>query len=75
MSRLIEVSLKTTPLDDLLGTGTLILEFPGKHGEVKLADIPHARQWNNKLNEVMMPEKSDKDQDHAPGQAKGRTAA
>jgi len=53
MSRLIDVSLKTTPLDGLFGTGTLILEFPGRRGEVRMRGVPFARDWNILLNEIL----------------------
>jgi uncharacterized membrane protein YdbT with pleckstrin-like domain len=73
MSRLIDTQFEQTLLDHFFGTGTLILEFPGKKGEIRMEAIPKARSWDALLNEAMMPDK-DKDKEQARRPAQGKAA-
>ncbi len=43
LSRITDVSFRKSPLDRLLGCGTLIVESAGEHAEIVL---PRSRMWN-----------------------------
>jgi membrane protein YdbS with pleckstrin-like domain len=42
LTRISDVSFQKGPLDRLLGSGRLVVESPGEHGQIVLTDIPRA---------------------------------
>ena len=40
LARVTDVSFRKGPLDRLLGSGQLVVESPGEHGQIVLTDIP-----------------------------------
>ena len=60
LSKVVAVSVKVKPSDQFFGTGTLVVEFPGRHGEVELPDIPQVDYWNVQLNQLLWPESAPK---------------
>jgi len=44
LSRITDVSFRKGVLDRLLGSGTLVVESAGEHGELTLREIPHVER-------------------------------
>jgi uncharacterized membrane protein YdbT with pleckstrin-like domain len=44
LSRIVNISYRTSLLDRLVGSGTVILQTAGEHGDLILADIPRVMQ-------------------------------
>jgi uncharacterized membrane protein YdbT with pleckstrin-like domain len=42
LARITDISFTKGPLDRLLGSGRLVVESPGEHGQIVLTDIPRA---------------------------------
>ena len=44
--RISDVAFSQGPLDRLLGTGRLVVESAGEHGQLILSDIPDVQEWS-----------------------------
>jgi uncharacterized membrane protein YdbT with pleckstrin-like domain len=57
LSRITDVSFETGLLDRILGAGTLVVESPGEHGQVRLAQIPHVQYLQSTLFQLVEEER------------------
>lgn len=57
LSRITDVSFETSLLDRLLGSGTLVVESPGEHGQVRLTEIPHVEFLQSTLFQLVEEER------------------
>jgi membrane protein YdbS with pleckstrin-like domain len=58
LSRITDVSFRTGPLDRLLGSGTLIVESAGEHGQLRLTEIPHVERVQATLFQLVEDERA-----------------
>ena len=56
LSRVTDVSFQTGLLDRILGSGTLVVESPGEHGQVRLTEIPHVEYMQSTLFQLVEEE-------------------
>jgi uncharacterized membrane protein YdbT with pleckstrin-like domain len=66
LSRITDVSFRKGLLDRLLGSGTLIVESAGEHGELTLTEIPHVERVSSLLFQLVEDERVH-DERQAPG--------
>ena len=57
LSRVTDVSFQTSILDRILGSGTLVVESPGEHGQVRLTEIPHVEHLQSTLFQLVEEER------------------
>jgi uncharacterized membrane protein YdbT with pleckstrin-like domain len=57
LSRVTDVSFETGLLDRILGSGTVVVEAPGEHGQVRLTEIPHAQYLQSTLFQLVEDER------------------
>jgi uncharacterized membrane protein YdbT with pleckstrin-like domain len=57
LSRVTDVSFETGLLDRILGAGTLVVESPGEHGQVRLTQIPHVQYLQSALFQLVEEER------------------
>jgi uncharacterized membrane protein YdbT with pleckstrin-like domain len=57
LSRVTDVSFETGILDRILGSGTLVVESPGEHGQVRLTEIPHVEHLQATLFQLVEEER------------------
>lgn len=57
LSRITDVSFRKGVLDRLLGSGTLVVESAGEHGELALAEIPHVERVSALLFQLVEDER------------------
>jgi uncharacterized membrane protein YdbT with pleckstrin-like domain len=57
LSRVTDISFETGLIDRLLGSGTLVVESPGEHGQVRLTEIPHVEQLQSTLFQLVEEER------------------
>ena len=57
LSRVTDVSFRKGVLDRLFGSGTLVVESAGEHGELTLANIPQVEQVSAKLFQLVEDER------------------
>jgi uncharacterized membrane protein YdbT with pleckstrin-like domain len=57
LSRVTDVSFETGILDRILGSGTLVVESPGEHGQVRLTEIPHVEHLQSRLFQLVEEER------------------
>jgi uncharacterized membrane protein YdbT with pleckstrin-like domain len=57
LSRITDVSFQTGVLDRILGSGTLVVESPGEHGQVRLTEIPHVEHLQATLFQLVEEER------------------
>lgn len=57
LSRVTDVSFETGILDRILGSGTLVVESPGEHGQVRLTEIPHVEHLQSALFQLVEEER------------------
>jgi uncharacterized membrane protein YdbT with pleckstrin-like domain len=57
LSRISDVSYQAGILDRLLGSGTLVVESPGEHGEERLTQIPHVVYLQSMLFQLIEEER------------------
>ena len=57
LSRITDVSFETGILDRILGSGTLVVESPGEHGQVRLTEIPHVEHLQATLFQLVEEER------------------
>jgi uncharacterized membrane protein YdbT with pleckstrin-like domain len=65
LSRITDVSFETGLLDRILGAGTLVVESPGEHGQVRLTQIPHVQYIQSKLFQLVEEEQQQQQDDAA----------
>jgi len=56
LSRVTDVSFETTLLDRILGAGTLLVESPGEHGQLRLTQIPNVEYLQSTLFQLIEEE-------------------
>jgi uncharacterized membrane protein YdbT with pleckstrin-like domain len=64
LSRITDVSFSKGVLDRLLGSGTLVVESAGEHGETKLTEIPRVERISSLLFQLVENERT---RDDRPG--------
>ena len=57
LSRVSDVSYEAGILDRLLGSGSLVVESPGEHGQERLSEIPHVVQLQSLLFQLIEEER------------------
>src|SRR5579871_6105656 len=58
LSRITDVSFRKGVLDRLLGSGTLVVESAGEHGELTLKAIPHVERVSSLLFQLVEDERT-----------------
>ena len=57
LSRITDVSFRKSPLDRLLGCGTLVVESAGEHAEIVLRQVPHVERISGTLFQLVEDER------------------
>jgi membrane protein YdbS with pleckstrin-like domain len=57
LSRITDVSFRKSPLDRLLGCGTLVVEAAGEHAEIVLRQVPHVERVSATLFQLAEDER------------------
>jgi uncharacterized membrane protein YdbT with pleckstrin-like domain len=57
LSRITDVSFETSILDRVLGAGTLVVESPGEHGQLRLNQIPRVEYLQSTLFQLVEEER------------------
>lgn len=57
LSRIVNISYRTSILDRLVGSGTVVLETAGEHGDLTLGDIPRVQQVQSMLFQLVEDER------------------
>jgi membrane protein YdbS with pleckstrin-like domain len=57
LSRITDVSFRKSPLDRLLGCGTLVVESAGEHAEIVLRQVPHVERVSATLFQLVEDER------------------
>jgi membrane protein YdbS with pleckstrin-like domain len=57
LSRITDVSFRKSPLDRLLGCGTLVVESAGEHAEITLRQVPHVERVSATLFQLVEDER------------------
>jgi membrane protein YdbS with pleckstrin-like domain len=57
LSRITDVSFRKSPLDRLLGCGTLVVESAGEHAEIILSQVPHVERVSATLFQLVEDER------------------
>jgi len=57
LSRITDVSFRKSPLDRLLGCGTLVVESAGEHAEIVLPQVPHVERVSATLFQLVEDER------------------
>jgi uncharacterized membrane protein YdbT with pleckstrin-like domain len=57
LSRITDVSFETGLLDRIVGAGTLVVESPGEHGQVRLEQVPHVQYLQSALFQFVEEER------------------
>ena len=57
LSRITDVSFRKSPLDRLLGCGTLVVEAAGEHAEIILPEVPHVERVSATLFQLAEDER------------------
>ena len=63
LSRITDISFRKGLLDRLVGSGTLIVESAGEHGELTLTAIPHVERVQSMLFQLVEDERLRADRD------------
>lgn len=53
LSRIVNISYRTSLLDRMFGSGTVVLETAGEHGDIALEEIPHVQQVQSTLFQLL----------------------
>lgn len=61
LSRIVNISYRTSLLDRLFGSGTIVLETAGEHGDVTLDEIPHVQRIQSLLFQMVEDERHPED--------------
>jgi uncharacterized membrane protein YdbT with pleckstrin-like domain len=57
LARIVNISYRTSILDRMLGSGTVILETAGEHGDLRLDEIPRVQQVQAMLFQLVEDER------------------
>lgn len=57
ISRIVNISYRTSLLDRIFGSGTVVLETAGEHGDLTLDDIPHVQRVQSALFQLVEEER------------------
>lgn len=57
LSRIVNISYRTSLLDRLFGSGTIVLETAGEHGDLTLDEIPHVQRVQSALFQLVEDER------------------
>ncbi|HEV3380187.1 MAG TPA: PH domain-containing protein [Trebonia sp.] len=57
LSRIVNISYRTSLLDRLVGSGTVILETAGEHGDLIMGEIPHIQRIQAMLFQLVEDER------------------
>lgn len=57
LSRIVNISYRTSLLDRLFGSGTVMLETAGEHGDLTLDEIPHVQRVQSMLFQLVEDER------------------
>lgn len=66
LSRITDISFRKGPLDRLLGSGTLVVESAGEHGQLRLTEIPHVERVQATLFQLVEDERERAEHDDRP---------
>lgn len=66
LSRIVNISYRTSLLDRLFGSGTVVLETAGEHGDLALEDIPHVQRVQSALFQLVEDERHLPDGEERP---------
>lgn len=58
LSRIVNISYRTSLLDRIFGSGTVVLETAGEHGDVTLDEIPHVQRIQSLLFQMIEDERN-----------------
>ena len=61
LSRIVNISYRTSLLDRMFGSGTVFLETAGEHGDLTLDEIPHVQRIQSMLYQLVEDERLDGD--------------
>ena len=53
LSRIVNISYRTSLLDRVFGSGTVVLETAGEHGDLALEEIPHVQRIQSTLFQLV----------------------
>ena len=56
LSRITDISFHRAPVDRLLGSGKLVVESPGEHGQLALTEIPEVERVQSTLYQLVEDE-------------------
>lgn len=57
LSRIVNISYRTSLLDRVFGSGTVVLETAGEHGDLALEEIPHVQRIQSTLFQLVEDER------------------
>jgi uncharacterized membrane protein YdbT with pleckstrin-like domain len=57
LSRIVNISYRTSLLDRMFGSGTVVLETAGEHGDLALEEIPHVQRVQSTLFQLVEDER------------------
>jgi uncharacterized membrane protein YdbT with pleckstrin-like domain len=63
LSRIVNISYRTSLLDRLFGSGTVILETSGEHGDLTLDEIPRVQRIQSALFQLVEDERFNADEE------------
>ena len=63
LSRIVNISYRTSLLDRLFGSGTVILETAGEHGDLTLDEIPRVQRIQSALFQLVEDERFNGDEE------------
>ena len=63
LSRIVNISYRTSLLDRLFGSGTVILETAGEHGDLTLDEIPRVQRIQSALFQLVEDERFNRDEE------------
>jgi uncharacterized membrane protein YdbT with pleckstrin-like domain len=63
LSRIVNISYRTSLLDRLFGSGTVILETAGEHGDLTLDEIPRVQRIQSALFQLVEDERFNADEE------------
>jgi membrane protein YdbS with pleckstrin-like domain len=66
LSRITDISYRKGPLDRLLGSGTLVVESAGEHGQLRLTEIPGVERVQATLFQLVEDERARAEHDGRP---------
>jgi uncharacterized membrane protein YdbT with pleckstrin-like domain len=61
LSRIVNISYRTSLLDRMFGSGTVILETAGEHGDLTMDEIPHVQRIQSTLYQLVEDQRLDGD--------------